>query len=90
MDERLPGWLETNRATANQRRNDVTWAVWLDDIVAFYEQHRRLPPKSTRLGEWLSRQRQIARGQMRYTMDPERRAMLDERLPGWLNPDHTL
>jgi hypothetical protein len=78
LDRHLPGWLDTSH------RDDAGWVAWLDQAVAFYAQHGHLPPKRTPVGRWLARQRQTARGQRNITMDPQRQALLDERLPGWL------
>lgn len=56
------------------------------DVAAFFEMNERWPSAAAtdceerRLGVWLNRQRQsvIAR-----TMDPFRRGILDQRMPGW-------
>ena len=80
LDERLPGWSEPVY-------HDTAWTTQLDEAVAYYEQHGRLPPASTKPGRWLAKQRQLARGTLKPgTLVPWRRAMLDQRLPGWLEP----
>ncbi|MCL2455282.1 MAG: helicase associated domain-containing protein [Micrococcales bacterium] len=79
LDEHLPGWFSVSD------HDDEMWAARLDEAVAFLEQHGRVPPTGpTTLGSWISTQRQAARGRLPYPLDPSRRALLDERLPGWM------
>jgi hypothetical protein len=57
------------------------------DVAAFFEMNERWPSAAStdceerRLGKWLNRQRQAVAGR---TMDPFRRGILDQRMPGWL------
>ena len=80
LDQLLPGWLKA----PTPPKDDATWAAQLDRVVAHYEQSGRFPAYGTQLGRWFHTQRQLARGNRRYPLDPQRWAMLDERLPGWL------
>jgi hypothetical protein len=59
--------------------HDAAWDAMFDELVAYYAEHGRLPPRSTppmRLGYWVHTQRQ-----RRATMDAERKAKLDAL--GW-------
>lgn len=57
------------------------------DVAAFFELHERWPSAAStdsyerRLGVWLNRQRAAVASR---TMDPFRRGILDQRMPGWL------
>ena len=61
--------------SANQDR----WSVRLAELVAYYGEHARLPPRESALGVWVDAQR---RSTSKSPLTPERRAKLDA-LPWW-------
>lgn len=78
---------ETARRSAVRRKFGERWAANLDQAVSFYDQHGYLPPGSISVGRWLGAQRSLARKtEPGPTLLPSRRALLDERLPGWISP----
>jgi hypothetical protein len=68
----LPFWAWSAR--------DDWWSIRFEELVSFYAEHHRIPPRSTSggLNDWVRNRRQA-----RYTMDVERRARLDA-LPFWV------
>lgn len=78
LDERLPGWSGDGAAV---------WSERLAAIVAFANEHGRLPARSatserseTALAVWLANQRAADR---HGRLSPERGLRLDLELPGW-------
>lgn len=71
LDALVPGW-DTKR--------DQVWQARLETAVAFHETSGRMPKRREPAGQWLVDQRQRAR---KGTLSPERRALLDQQLPGW-------
>jgi hypothetical protein len=81
LDQHIPGW-------------DVPivrdWSVVADELIAFCAEHGRWPSsKSTdtrerSLGMWLVDQRKHAKGGPGASaLTPQRRAYLDQHIPGW-------
>ncbi|WP_028245551.1 helicase associated domain-containing protein [Pseudoclavibacter soli] len=71
LDQQLPGW--------NVALDDV-WRDHLTNVVALHTEHGRFPTRPEPEGQLLVDQRQAAR---KGTLSPERRALLDQQLPGW-------
>lgn len=69
LDRECPGW-------RGKSRRRVTFEVFVDELETFVSEHGRFPRRSDgSLGVWLMNQRCQA--------SEERRAFLDERIPGW-------
>ncbi len=80
LDEHMPGW---------GVGRDEQWFTTAQQVVDFATAQARSPSMTAtdederRIGQWMANQRRDARkGLARFT--PERRAWLDEHLPGWL------
>jgi len=86
LDSLIPGWLPplTDKEQA--------WNVKADSVAEFYREHGRWPamgatvPANERsIGAWLNNQRVAARGGKAHgAFTDERRAYLDQVVPGWL------
>jgi hypothetical protein len=80
LDEKVPGWDESF---------DDIYAANVDATAAFCAEHGRWPsamakgPEEKRLGRWLSTQRVANK---KGNLSPARKALLDEKVPGWDAP----
>jgi hypothetical protein len=83
LDETIPGWL------GDGRTRDQVWQDTAEEVTAFVAEHDRWPdtqrdrPEEHPKRHWLMYQRSAARGVAAIGLSPERRAYLDEKLPGW-------
>ncbi|WP_028245550.1 helicase associated domain-containing protein [Pseudoclavibacter soli] len=74
LDQQLPGWNDTNAPQRHPFENHLA------NVAVFRAEHGRFPKQSEPEGMWLNEQRKSAR---RGKLSPERRALLDQQLPGW-------
>ena len=84
--EAIPGWFWVEHVT-------LPWEQWLQQVLAFVEQHSRLPRAADsqqepllageqQLGQWCNRQRQRWNGTAQPPLSTEQQAAL-EAIPGW-------
>lgn len=85
LDALIPGWADV---TPGQVADDKTFRERLDRVAAFREKEGRLPASGTGeaggLGAWLSRVRSASTGKGNMAWNDERRRLVSEILPGWL------
>lgn len=75
-----PGDPPSSRLLARLAREQRAWVENLEATAAWSREHGRTPSFREPHGGWLRRQRASSGA---GTLDAERRALLDERLPGW-------
>lgn len=88
LDLVLPGWLDYLDV------QEAAWHVQAERLGRFVAQHGRAPKHGAHerdehlLACWLGRRRAAARGGVgAVALTPQRRAVLDALVPGWLTPD---